>query len=256
MPKQGECCRKYIRKTKHREVVLAINNFYFYSMNLIFDKNIVSNFYSEIESDKFHRYKSWEHCYKEFSVNNDIDKLSLHLAFYLASWGMYRGSSGLLQKDYKVHHGAVEIIISSKYQSIRAFESEIKREHIPLILELFNELSKYYGDIEYVRNREKSNITSTDTLITKIMLGTLGCLPAYDRFFNRGLVEAGITQKVGKRSLNQLFDFIDIDNNAGLIAKAATDTVSNNLKYPTMKIIDMFFWSVGYAISSSSNMPS
>lgn len=214
-----------------------------------FDKHIVSNFYSEIESDKYHRYKSWEHCYKEFSENNDIDKLSLHLAFYLASWGMYRGSSGLLQKDYKVHHGAVEIIISSKFQSIRAFESEIKREHIPLILELFNELSNYYGGIEYVRNGKELKITPTDTLITKVILGTLGCIPAYDRFFNLGLAETGITQKVGKRSLNQLFDFIDTDNNAELIKIAATDVTANNLKYPTMKILDMFFWSVGYELS-------
>lgn len=38
---------------------------------------------------------------KENDVN--LDYLSLQLAFYLASWGMYRGSSFLLQKYYRVH---------------------------------------------------------------------------------------------------------------------------------------------------------
>ena len=38
---------------------------------------------------------------KENDVN--LDYLSLQLAFYLASWGMYRGSSFLIQKDYRVH---------------------------------------------------------------------------------------------------------------------------------------------------------
>ena len=60
---------------------------------------------------KNHRYLSWEHCYQQFRLvrlerdkkEPDLDYLSLQLAFYLASWGMYRGSSFLLQRDYKVH---------------------------------------------------------------------------------------------------------------------------------------------------------
>lgn len=35
--------------------------------------------------------------------NPDYDYLSLQLAYYLASWGMLRGSSFLLWKDYKIH---------------------------------------------------------------------------------------------------------------------------------------------------------
>lgn len=216
---------------------------------IFFDNNIVSKFYSEIESDKYHRYKSWEHCYNEFSQTKDIDKLSLHLAFYLASWGMYRGSSGLLQKDYKIHYGAVEILTSSIYSAIRAFDSDIKRDNIPLILGLFKELSDYYGEIQYIRNGRELKITPTDTLITKVILGALGCVPAYDRFFNRGLLEAGITQKFGQTSLNQLFDFIEFGSNKELIMEAKESVSVNNLEYPTMKIIDMFFWSIGYELS-------
>lgn len=41
--------------------------------------------------------------------------MSLQLAFYLASWGMYRGSSFLLQKDYRVHIPVVKELLQKKY---------------------------------------------------------------------------------------------------------------------------------------------
>jgi len=72
------------------------------------------------------RYQSWEHCYMAFheAFENkkagkqdevDIDKLCLHLAFYLASWGMYRGSSFLFRCDYKVHEEVVQSLLEHGY---------------------------------------------------------------------------------------------------------------------------------------------
>lgn len=79
-------------------------------------KDVLLEYYTNIKDDKNHRLKSWEHCYSQFKVmfekdslcDTDIDYLSLHLAFYLASWGMYRGSSFILERDYKVFYGVVE----------------------------------------------------------------------------------------------------------------------------------------------------
>ena len=213
---------------------------------MIFDKEIIYKFYSMIKTDKNHRYKSWEHCYQQFINDHDVDRLSLNLAFYLASWGMYRGSSGLLQKDYKIHHGAVEILLDSKYSLLKACDMDITRKEIPLIIELFKELSNYYNNIQFVRNGKEFRITPTDTLITKIMLGSLGCVPAYDRLFNQGLSNFGITQKMGMKSLNQLFNFIENDNNKEIILATQSELTTEKLVYPKMKIIDMFFWSVGF----------
>lgn len=43
----------------------------------------------------------------ESPSESDIDLMALNLCMYLASWGMYRGSSALLQKClYEVHVGA------------------------------------------------------------------------------------------------------------------------------------------------------
>ena len=79
-----------------------------------------TEFYNDLKADENGRYRSWEHCYSHFikargSQEVDYDYLSLQLAFYLASWGMYRGSSFLLQKDYKVHIPVVKELLNEKY---------------------------------------------------------------------------------------------------------------------------------------------
>ncbi|WP_298536796.1 hypothetical protein [uncultured Algibacter sp.] len=74
-------------------------------------KNTIEKYIS-LNNKQFGRYNSWNHCYKAFgNPKLDNNTLSLNLAFYLASWGMYRGSSGLLQKDYKIHIGVVKKIM-------------------------------------------------------------------------------------------------------------------------------------------------
>ena len=103
---------------------------------MIFDKEIIYKFYSMIKTDKNHRYKSWEHCYQQFINDHDVDRLSLNLAFYLASWGMYRGSSGLLQKDYKIHHGAVEILLDSKYSLLKISPVNVRKASVTLLVPL------------------------------------------------------------------------------------------------------------------------
>jgi hypothetical protein len=63
----------------------------------------IQAFHDEITKDDHHRYRSWEHCYGFFQRvgRQDIiaqrDDAAVQLGFYLASWGMYRGSSFLLQ---------------------------------------------------------------------------------------------------------------------------------------------------------------
>lgn len=80
-------------------------------------------FYTDLKDDSHARYRSWKHCYSSFyqarqKKKVDEDYLSLQLSFYLASWGMYRDSSFLLQKDYKIHIPVVQEILESKYDSL------------------------------------------------------------------------------------------------------------------------------------------
>src|SRR5690606_26608959 len=94
-------------------------------------------------------------------------------------------------------------------------------------------------------NKQKS-ISPTDTLLSKIMLGTLGCVPAYDRYFVDGLKEMKMKHtRFNQSSLNELFNFIDVNkgeiNHIQKLIKKETDR-----HYPAMKILDMYFWQIGY----------
>nr|DAK02229.1 MAG TPA: hypothetical protein [Caudoviricetes sp.] len=53
------------------------------------EKSSVEKYLSNMVQDSNHRFKSWEYCYTAFGNLDSVDYLSLHLAFYLASWGMY-----------------------------------------------------------------------------------------------------------------------------------------------------------------------
>ena len=220
-------------------------------MNEKFDSNMIEKYLSEIIKDKSHRYRSWDFCNQAFSVDQFTKDNALQLAFYLASWGMYRGSSGLLQKNYLIHEGAVKILFSEEYRFLKCNKiQDIKREKIDDILKLKDELSKHYRDISYIRGSKKSKeISTTDTLISKIMLGTLACVPAYDKYFIIGLKENGAkNSKFNTDSLIDLFDFIK--NNEDWILECQ-QRIQKRIQshYPLMKIIDMYFWQIGYDVA-------
>jgi len=217
---------------------------------MLFNSSLIHDFYSSIESDQTHRYKSWEHCFKAFQKINDIDTLALHLGFYLASWGMYRGSSGLLQKDYKIHIGAVEILTKPKFKALHCLSTEVGVDNADLILELIKELSNHYNGITHSNNTK--NVTATDTLISKVILGTLGCLPAYDRYFIDGLRASGMSgYSLSKRSLENLFEFIT-ENKTSLL-KTQKEISNNGTHYPLMKLVDMHFWMIGFDVEKNNN---
>ena len=71
---------------------------------------IITKFKSK--SDQMDRYTSFDYCYNYFKANEnfqkDIEKSCLVLGFYLASWGMLRGSSFLLQKSGKHYQKLIE----------------------------------------------------------------------------------------------------------------------------------------------------
>ena len=212
--------------------------------------NQLIQFQKETEVEDYSRYNSWKYCYKVFgdrTRHNDTDYLALHLGFYLASWGMYRGSAGLLQKDYKIHIEAVDIILS--YTNLRCDDkNEVSEKDISEIITLRNELRAYYGKHKYLNGREEvKNISPTDTLISKIMLGTLGCVPAFDRLFIDGAkLEEESFVSFSDTNIDKLFICVEA-NKPELIAiqtKITAETDAGHL--PIFKIIDMYLWKLGY----------
>lgn len=231
----------------------------------------------EITSNGNSRYLSWEHCYKEFEsafskINDLKDKdylnLSLNLAFYLASWGMYRGSSFLLQFDYKVHFEVVKLILKEEYKSLQGYYWKKDDKNYNQNLNLLFGSKDSEGLVNLIRNHykpfrekikendKKTKQGISDILVTKILLGTLGCVPAYDRMIKRALEfgkdeyskenKINFIQTFGKKSFENLIEFYlsqqsILENNR----QNMTFEDSSLITYPQMKFLDMCFWQLG-----------
>lgn len=216
-----------------------------------------TEYYNNLKAGENGRYRSWEHCYSYFikarsSKEIDYDYLSLQLAFYLASWGMYRGSSFLLQKDYKVHIPVVKELLSKKYDALAGIECiDFRKESNQRLLQdidLF--LEQYYDKIRReVKAQELKNQLSF-TLITKILMGTLGCVPAYDRYFVAGIKNQKVaTGSYNLKSIMQLVDFYE--KNSIRLEQVREKMKVEGMPYPQMKILDMGFWQVGFELDAN-----
>ena len=203
----------------------------------------------------YSRYDSWDFCYEKF-INmskkeelseNDKDILALNLAFYLASWGMYRGSSFLLQNNYRIHIEPTDKIIKFIKENRMEIDEDkiIKWENVKA---LKDELTKYYQGIVFIdKDGKKVKGNVTDTLVTKILLGTTGIVPAYDTNVKYCLKKLEFVQTFGEKSYNQINKFYD-DNYKEIfneIQKEINEQLKQrgtNIKYPRMKTLDMCLW--------------
>lgn len=213
-------------------------------------KNI-NTFYYDLREDENARYKSWEHCYKAFfeakdSPKIDIDKLSLQLAFYLASWGMYRGSSFLLQKDYRVHYSVVKEIMKKEYRPLFGIKcKDLKdKKNQKLLIKLYDTISNYYNQVRLSVYGKAPKSKISDTLITKVLMGTVGCVPAYDRFFISAVIKTKVT--TGTFSLSSVLRLADFYvANEKEFEKVRKNMKIGKIQYPQMKLMDMGFWQMG-----------
>lgn len=218
----------------------------------------ISNYF-EPHKDPNARYKSWEHCRNAFLKNRssnyeDVsDYLCLHLAFYLASWGMYRGSSFLLQKDYKVHRNVIKMILDERYESLWSVGVHELMEHpkeIELIVEVGKKIMDVYSNTYqtekeiYCENGKNITISrknhASDTLITKILLGTFGCVPAYDQAFTSSIKKYAIADDhYGGESIRALAKYYIA--NYDVLERKRSEINKGGTVYTQMKIIDMIF---------------
>ena len=215
-------------------------------------------FYDDARANENGRSRSWEHCYRVFrdartDPSPDYDYLSLHLAFYLASWGMYRGSSFLLQKDYKVLSPVVEEVLKPEYDCLFGVAcADLRKLEVQAMLtNARNYIADYFDPIrKAVAGREVASSVSP-VLITKILMGTLGCVPAYDRFFVDGIKKYKVTtQEYSPSSVLALADFYEAHN--GRLEEARRGMWTEDLIYPQMKLLDMGFWQIGFEKDAGS----
>jgi len=208
------------------------------------------NNYRTISFDE-HRYSSFDYCYNYFRTNNsqiilsDIEKSCSILGFYLASWGMMRGSSFLLQKSYKYFEGLIQYIAASERTNWEVQPSEYV-EKFDLIKKIYDEISD-----KVIENNNRGIV-----LITKIMLGVFGIVPAFDDYFCKCFKKIDPNRSrftsFNKDSLEVIQNFyrknqIEIDGLTNQIfTKDFINPIQNRFNYPKAKIIDMY----GFVVST------
>jgi len=186
-----------------------------------------------------HNYRSWELCYRFFCGKpRDRNLACLHLAAYLASFGMYRGSGFIASKDYLVHEDAVEAV-TRYFSSLQNLDLSGCIDRIDLVLSLGEELESSY------KNKANGRV-ATKTLVTKIMMGALGCTPAYDNFFIEGLRERSLPQAFSKNSYLSMLRFCDEESEKFTVAQRHLNRRPARLvEYPIMRVVDIYFWQRG-----------
>ena len=204
--------------------------------------DIAKNFHRNI--DNHHRYASFDFCYASFHPKTrkteDLEKLCLQLGFYLASWGMLRGSSFLLQKSCRHYLPFVEFAIQLDESYWNDDVDNYNFESVERVYELYRKTSELI-----IPGKQKA-----ETLISKILLGVFGNAPAFDQYFTKVMREIfkgdSAFRTFSPKNLLLLKDFY-------LANKEVIDLLSNNQKltafdgkfesritYPKIKIIDAY----------------
>lgn len=182
-------------------------------------------------------------------MSNDCHHAALQLAFYLASWGMYRGSSFLLQHSYTVHLGVIDLLSENRFSVLWDNEfgiSPADEVFIPTIIDAIDGIKEAYRPFTPVVDTKQP----TDTLVTKVILGTFGCLPACDRYFINGLKSAGLSYSyLNRKFILRMLSFCQ-ENLRDLQKEQARIENGGGVHYPLMKLVDMYFWQLGFDLGT------
>ncbi len=193
------------------------------------------------------RYTSFDYCFNYFQehrernnlpalVHGDALQLScLQLGFYLASWGMLRGSSSLLQRSVRALVPVIEAIANAPSEIWLTDANVYGDGSCPIVFETAQKI------------RAALPNGASDILVTKIMLGTFGCVPAFDAYFKKGFGASTF----GPKALRRIGEFYRA--NSEVIERYRVETLDfasgapTGRRYTRAKVIDMIFFKAGAA---------
>jgi len=219
-------------------------------------ESVVNKFMSKYYVKADDRYASFDYCYNYFRVTEDltkdIEKSCLVLGFYLASWGMFRGSSFLLQKNVK-HFEKTITYISGLNKTVWEIDvDKYSLESMKTIKQIYTEIKK----------RLVPDKNAHLTLVTKTLLGVFGFVPAFDNYFSNTFRKLAKGQ-YGFRTLNlNSLHFVKSFYEAN---KESIDNLSKQnftidftgektkINYTKAKIIDMYGFTIGLTESEDQS---
>lgn len=190
------------------------------------------------------RYTSFDYCFNHFQQHRGAVKAwgdpigmevsCLQLGFYLASWGMLRGSAELLQRSVRHLVPLVEVIADVPAEVWDLDLDDYDKDGIDLV----------HRTAADVRDALRP-LQASDILVTKVMLGVFGCVPAFDTYFKKGF---GVST-FSKGSLRLVGEFYRA--NSAQIDALRQPTLDFTTGQPTArlytraKVVDMIFFIKG-----------
>jgi len=199
------------------------------------------------------RFASFDYCFNYFQSFREGGGVAdiaaaenmllscLHLGFYLASWGMFRGSSGLRSRSLKQFEPVVELIARTP-SDVWVIDAHCYSEAVR------HRLVGTANDIEEALHYP-DGAWPTRTLATKIMLGVFGNVPAFDSRVVAGLRKTRLTGRFGLRALRDIGRFYDdhrevIERHRECTLDFATGQPTQR-RYTRAKVIDEIFYIEG-----------
>lgn len=141
-----------------------------------------------------HRFASYDFCHSYFLRNREsssskMEESCIYLWSFLGSWGMLRGSSVLFKENSPASlRNVVECIAKTPKEvwdiDVEQYGNEKCRQQI---ICLYNSISRALTEGSSSVDCKGNPITPlknpSRTLVTKIMMGVFGIVPAFDTFF-------------------------------------------------------------------------
>ena len=192
------------------------------------------------------RYASFDYCHNYFFSFADAGRAAelaapeyleascLQLGFYLASWGMMRGSTVLLTRSLRYLEPWVRWVAQEPASLWRTDVDRYDARSVDLVLSAAASL-----------RRAVAPDPVTDTLATKILLGVFACVPAFDANFRAGFGTATFSRGSLARVAGfyrQNRDLVDAYRVPTLDVRTGLDTPR---LYSRAKVIDMIFFTEG-----------
>ena len=183
----------------------------------------LQNFYNSLPSPSFNRMRSWNECYAFFQAKLPeltsapltlaspiLEEAALRLAFYLASFGMYRGKSPYLQCSKDIFKQPLLEIFHLIRENADWLNNGIATNPQALLdisTQFRVTLQQKLIDVGFEDTKHPSPL-----LISKVLLGMFAAVPALDRFATEALKELKSECKNSDLSnLNSKFDKSSFD---------------------------------------------
>jgi hypothetical protein len=201
------------------------------------------------------RYTSFDYCFNYFQSHRERDEVArlaapegmqascLQLGFYLASWGMFRGSGLLIGRSAKQFEPVMELIAQTPRETWEIDAHCYTDEACGKIVDLSERIR------QALRDPARALRYPSGTLATKVMLGVFGNVPAFDTYVRKGLRQELGVSRFGAGALREIGRFYR--DNAAIINSHREPTLdfdtgkATDRVYSRAKVIDMTFYVEG-----------